>query len=551
MTFITPPPGWLHFERIKHRIRWDPCASSYIPQLNVKEVKSTSYAMGSVFSRQENWSSRCYNRKEQERITNRAHLKPGEANIYLQKLRSAERSGPDTKQDTMVPNLMFESKNSEKNAIFRDLADESIASDPHAFEKLASSVGAVIPRKISVEANHCNSPLVCQRCHDLRQNEYHPNDNAPRDTSAQLLLEERDREIIHGQMMSRSVIVMVADLMDFPWSFSYSAFKLLQKLMRQGEDFPGIFLVGNKLDLLPKHMQDTREYFEAVFFDNLPSDLKERFIGSQLVSAKTGAGLVSLAHVLLHLARERDGNIFLLGRTNVGKSQLYNQLVGKSRAMATVSKVSGTTISAIKNSVGSLGEILHKSVSTPINDRLIIDLPGIIDTSGFFSSLLTAKELDKAQVSRKVSVARKMLKTGETGLFGGLIRISCVGEDPTVEVRLKCQMRPDWKYFRISRSENVDSFVDNCLDKTSHSLPYLTGSQQDDRFDLFRTPKLACQLDMVGKEPREIVFSDGIGWISAHLAHPEDRVSLLVHTPSGLGAMERPPLAAYLINKNL
>lgn len=521
------PPGWLDFERIRPRIWWDATAPSGTPQLRIRRWARNEGAKGNVFTRQEDWFHKCYNRTEQARILHRSQLQPGEANSLLQRLRAGEREAAHLN-------------------IKEDLADEDIVAlesaplEPSAFPN---------PAVDGEEDNKEHLPLICQRCHDLRQNEYRVPDLRLEPESPLLVLGERERDIIHAEMMSRSVLVIVADLLDVPWSFPYSSFELLRPLMRQGEEFPGIFLVGNKMDLMPKHMQDIREYFEALFLEKLAPSLRAKFIGSHLISAKSGRGIAELGQVLLHLARERDGNLFLLGRTNVGKSLLYNKLVKRDHATATVSKVAGTTIGVVRSRLRALQRSSHPSADAiPVN-RFIFDLPGIIDAAGSLTNLLTAEEHDRVQVSTQIRPDRRMLKTGETGLFGGLIRISCLGDNPDLQVRLKCYMRADWHYLRASRSENIEMLLSKGLNERPHTLPLLHASRHDGRWDVFSSPMLACRLDVIGKEPREMVFSDGIGWISAHLANPDDRVSLLVYTPLGVGVLERPPLATYIRDK--
>jgi hypothetical protein len=283
--------------------------------------------------------------------------------------------------------------------------------------------------------------------------------------------------------------------------------------------------------------------------DRIGPEFSRRILGTHLISAKEGTGIAELRRHLLRVSSERDGNIFLVGRTNAGKSLVFNSIIGRkdtNRATATVSAKAGTTIGAIKNRLCSLSWADESLKINPL--RVIVDLPGIVDGTESLLSVLTPEEAKRVIVSNRMHQLRRKLAPGETALFGGLIRIACEGNDPKISVMLKLYMRPDWYYFRVPTPE-VEEFIKCHLGRHRSQPPHLMppilpGGVENARWNMFANPEVACQIDVTGESAQEIAFSDGIGWISVHLANPSDRVTLTVCTPKGLGVTSRPSMVA-------
>lgn len=112
------------------------------------------------------------------------------------------------------------------------------------------------------------------------------------------------------------------------------------------------------MDLLPQDGKD--------FFENVRKSVRDCFIGAgfdatsikyvALVSAKTGFGVENLI-TQIHTKWNCQGDIYLVGCTNVGKSSLFNALIQsdlcKVQAVdimqrATVSHWPGTTLNLLK-----------------------------------------------------------------------------------------------------------------------------------------------------------------------------------------------------------
>lgn len=116
--------------------------------------------------------------------------------------------------------------------------------------------------------------------------------------------------------------------------------------------------MGNKVDLLPP---DCRGYLERVRTTLEDSVLKSGFNPKNikhvgLISAKTGYGIEEFI-TKLHNIWKYNGDVYLIGCTNVGKSTLFNTLLQsdycKIKAVdlvqrATTSLWPGTTLNLLK-----------------------------------------------------------------------------------------------------------------------------------------------------------------------------------------------------------
>lgn len=118
-----------------------------------------------------------------------------------------------------------------------------------------------------------------------------------------------------------ALAILVVDLLDLPLSI-WPGLKDILGVKRP------IFVVGNKIDLLPK---DKRGYL-----NHIQDCLKTRILNSGfsesnikhicLISATTGYGIESLI-TQLHNKWGPKGDVYLVGSTNVGKSSLFNSLL--------------------------------------------------------------------------------------------------------------------------------------------------------------------------------------------------------------------------------
>ena len=179
---------------------------------------------------------------------------------------------------------------------------------------------------------------MCQRCRFLREHNVALNVQISPEDYAKTI------SVIRTQM---AMVILIVDLLDFPGSIWPDLLDII------GEKRP-VCVVGNKVDLLP---QDSKGYLKHIS-NSLIQELEKSGMHRAnikhvcLVSAQTGYGIEDLITKIQHSWGVR-GDIYLLGCTNVGKSSLFNALIGsdfcKGKATdlmerATVSAWPGTTL---------------------------------------------------------------------------------------------------------------------------------------------------------------------------------------------------------------
>ncbi|XP_071169653.1 nitric oxide-associated protein 1-like [Mytilus edulis] len=166
--------------------------------------------------------------------------------------------------------------------------------------------------------------------------------------------EEEFHKIIETINEEMALLVLVVDVTDVRNSLMPNLFKLLKKQSRP------IFIIGNKVDPIPMDASGYLKRIKSYLFQECkeaglnPNGNNIKYCG--LISAKTGYGIEDLISNLM-VQWKHNGNVYLLGNTNAGKSTLFNALLQsdycKSRAReivhrATVSVWPGTTISTLK-----------------------------------------------------------------------------------------------------------------------------------------------------------------------------------------------------------
>jgi len=153
---------------------------------------------------------------------------------------------------------------------------------------------------------------------------------------------------------NKAMVILMVDLLDFPCSIWPDVIPLIGKNRK-------IFVVGNKIDLLPR---DGINYFERVE-QTLKKSLSAAGVDASkdihirnitLISAKTGYGVENLI-TKIYEAWNREEDIYLIGCTNVGKSTLFNALLQSDLChvrendliqRATTSLWPGTTLNLLK-----------------------------------------------------------------------------------------------------------------------------------------------------------------------------------------------------------
>ncbi|XP_057663003.1 nitric oxide-associated protein 1 [Diorhabda carinulata] len=184
--------------------------------------------------------------------------------------------------------------------------------------------------------------IICQRCFFFKEH----------DIALQVRVSAEDYpKVLTSITNNKAMIILMVDLTDFPCSIWPGIADIL------GRKTP-IFVVGNKIDLIPK---DTNKFI-SIIKQKLLDYIKvcgfgtSNILGITLISAKTGYGIEELI-TSLHSLQNVKGDVYLVGCTNVGKSTLFNALLGsdfcKTQALdliqrATTSQWPGTTLNLLK-----------------------------------------------------------------------------------------------------------------------------------------------------------------------------------------------------------
>ena len=230
--------------------------------------------------------------------------------------------------------------------------------------------------------------VICKRCHGLQNSGKVDDSLRPGWTDEPTMSQEQFRELLRPISEKPAVIIALVDLFDFGGS-------VLKELDGIAGDNP-VILAANKADLMPSKMGTARvenwvrrelEYMGVRSIANVGGAVR-------LVSCKTGEGVADMMKKARELAEDLDGDVYVVGAANAGKSTLINYILsrdqekptGKIRAgnrnqfkgALTTSPLPGTTLKFIKIDLGE--------------GRSLYDTPGLL-VPGTMTQLLTPEEL--------------------------------------------------------------------------------------------------------------------------------------------------------------
>ncbi|XP_059578195.1 nitric oxide-associated protein 1 [Alligator mississippiensis] len=200
---------------------------------------------------------------------------------------------------------------------------------------------------------------VCQRCWLLVHHQQALRLEVSRDQYRSLVSTALRQLPRHGRA---PLVLYVADVLDLPDTLLPDLPELLGPTIN-------IMVLGNKVDLLPPDSHDYLKRFRKQLLLNCAqagihpvtkgirgSAGRQHLVDIHLISAKTGYGVEELISKLQG-SWKCNGDVYLVGATNSGKSTLFNTLLQsdycKSRASevvnrATVSPWPGTTLNLLK-----------------------------------------------------------------------------------------------------------------------------------------------------------------------------------------------------------
>ncbi|KAH3782506.1 hypothetical protein DPMN_160423, partial [Dreissena polymorpha] len=185
--------------------------------------------------------------------------------------------------------------------------------------------------------------IKCRRCMYITWNE---NQNVVQEVDMNVY-----KSIFHRIKKNNSLVLMVVDVNDLANSFIPDFLKLI------GNRTP-LVVVGNKVDLIPK---DSKGYLDRILSRMAEECYQANLVAKDnikhvcLVSAKTGYGIEELVNKLFNFWKN-EGNVYLVGVTNSGKSTLFNKLLDSDFCKytcrdivqrATVSRLPGTTMNVL------------------------------------------------------------------------------------------------------------------------------------------------------------------------------------------------------------
>jgi 50S ribosome-binding GTPase len=270
-------------------------------------------------------------------------------------------------------------------------AGSSPADSGTAQESSAELDLAALAEEMGLDLETAQKRVICKRCHGLQNFGTVETVLRPGWTEEPLLSQEKFRDLLRPIREKPAVVIALVDLFDFSGS-------VLPELDNIAGENP-VIVAANKADLLPAKMGQVRaenwvrrelEYMGIRSLANVGGAVR-------LVSCKTGYGVGGMLAKARELANEIDGDIYVVGAANAGKSTLLNYILGpeeasgseepikfragnrnKRKSAITTSPLPGTTLKFIKVDIG--------------DGRSLYDTPGLL-VQGTLTQLLTPDEL--------------------------------------------------------------------------------------------------------------------------------------------------------------
>ena len=230
--------------------------------------------------------------------------------------------------------------------------------------------------------------VICKRCHGLQNFGEVEKGLRPGWTDEPTMSQQQFRDLLKPISEKPAVIIALVDLFDFSGS-------VLRELDGIAGENP-VILAANKVDLLPPKMGKQRaenwvrrelEYMGVKSLANVGGAVR-------LISCKTGAGVKGMLEKARELADEIDGDVYVVGAANAGKSTLVNCVLGRNDDKP-VGKIRAGNRNALKGALTTspLPGTTLKFIKIDIGDgKSMYDTPGLL-VPGTFTQLLTPEEL--------------------------------------------------------------------------------------------------------------------------------------------------------------
>jgi len=375
--------------------------------------------------------------------------------------------------------------------------------------------------------------VICKRCHGLQNFGTVEEKLRPGWSDEPLLSQESFRNLLKPIKDKNTVIVALVDVFDF----SGSVLPELDSIA--GRNNP-VILAANKADLLPTKMGQQRvENWVRRELEYLGINCLANVGGAvRLVSCKTGFGLTSLLEKARELANERDGDIYLVGAANAGKSTLINRImeaqnekIGESKkrragnqnafkGAVTTSPLPGTTLKFIKVAIGD-----------GIN---LYDTPGLL-VPGTITQSLTPEELKMVVPKREVEPITFRVPSGKCVCIGGLAKVEVI--DDSRPFLLTFFVSNDIK-LHVTDSVKADEFIANHV---GGMLTPPLSLETLERLGGFESHTVKVE-GFGWKEAAADITLRGLGWVA--VTGP-GTASIRISVPKGTGISVRPPLMPF------
>ncbi|KAJ1802880.1 nitric oxide associated protein 1, partial [Coemansia sp. RSA 2523] len=357
------------------------------------------------------------------------------------------------------------------------------------------SFDTLLAARVRRRAEQGRDRVICQRCYSLKHYS-----RVDRPWKEDVVSDPRVLRFL--QHKSNTMIVVVCDLFDIPGSLIPHLGDII------GARHP-VVLVANKVDLLPK---DYHEQRLLMWFKRFAKGLELNIQAIHLVSALKNLGVRELAADLT--TRRRPGqNIYMVGRANVGKSELINALlrisIGGSAHKVLASHIPGTTMGLSGIPLRRFVKALVPSSGAQSHDRqsYLYDTPGVFSNKSIIS-YLTNEELKLAVCRKRIKPFSFILGLDQSLMLGGLGRIDLVEGPSRIFVTIYSNIRP-----HFTRIKRADDLVERMQAGEKTILQPPVGDAE--RLKWFPRQELALEHEFEGLHKQhatiDVVFA-GIGW---------------------------------------
>ncbi|AFZ79558.1 hypothetical protein BEWA_024070 [Theileria equi strain WA] len=294
-------------------------------------------------------------------------------------------------------------------------------------------------------------PVLCKRCSSMNSGGIYTVGGvalgqSAKEASGETVARLRNALSYHEK---RSIkIVYIMDVLDMYFEEGLANLIIKRRALAKKVS-TRLYIVLNKVDLLPKHRRKRIMEYVQRFINNKAPQLRVKTRDIFLLSAKKGAAINLFLSVLLKNARRT--RIFFVGATNVGKSTLLNCIANftggetkKIHNIASLMTVSGEGTNEtdsrgkkkklqeppniLSTSIvpGTTLSVMHINTGTGLK---LFDTPGIV-LPGSLTSYLTASELKLVVPSSLGPLKPHRLRGGYTILLGPFVRIDIVRGRP-------------------------------------------------------------------------------------------------------------------------